>query len=179
MATTTQAALDGGATVKRLLLFTRAAPKHDSQPIDLGRLLRDAAQLTAPRWRDEAQAQGRPITLDVETEQHLTTVGSPARLREVMTNLIFNAVDALPDGGKIHLRVAAAGERAIVEVTDSGLGMSAEVQARVFEPFFTTKGAAGTGLGLAMVFGIVEQHGGQIDICRRQVREPPFASICR
>jgi CheY-like chemotaxis protein len=82
----------------------------------------------------------------------------------MLTNLIFNAVDALPSGGTIGLRVVADRDRAIVEVVDSGLGMSAEVQARVFEPFFTTKGDAGTGLGLAMVFGIVEQHGGRIEV---------------
>src|SRR5207244_6219337 len=82
----------------------------------------------------------------------------------VLTNLIFNAVDALPTGGTIRVRVAAEDGQGIVEIADSGVGMSAEVQARVFEPFFTTKGEAGTGLGLAMVFGIVEQHGGQITV---------------
>jgi CheY-like chemotaxis protein len=85
-------------------------------------------------------------------------------LRELMTNLIFNAVDALPTGGMIRLRVVAEDGQGIVEVVDSGLGMSAEVQKRVFEPFFTTKGEGGTGLGLAMVFGIVEQHGGHIEV---------------
>jgi CheY-like chemotaxis protein len=85
-------------------------------------------------------------------------------LRELMTNLIFNAVDALPKGGTIRLRVRAEDGQGIVEVVDSGLGMTAEVQQRVFEPFFTTKGEGGTGLGLAMVFGIVEQHAGHIDV---------------
>jgi CheY-like chemotaxis protein len=164
MTTTTQAALDGGETVKRLLLFTRAAPEQDSQPVDLSSMVRDAAQLTAPRWRDAAQVEGRHISLHVEAEGHPTIQGSPARLRELMTNLLFNAVDALPTGGTIHLRVVAEAGQGIVEVTDSGIGMSAEVQARVFEPFFTTKGESGTGLGLAMVFGIVEQHGAQIEV---------------
>jgi PAS domain S-box-containing protein len=163
-ATATQAALDGGETVKRLLLFTRAPVAQDRQIVDLSAVVRDVAQLTAPRWRDAAQAEGRPISLHIETAGHPITQGSPARLREAMTNLIFNAVDALPTGGTIRLRVVAEGEHAVIEVTDSGLGMSAEVQARVFEPFFTTKGNAGTGLGLPMVFGIVEQHGGQIDV---------------
>src|SRR6202011_3748598 len=76
----------------------------------------------------------------------------------------FNAVDALPTGGTIGLRVAAEDGHGIVEVVDSGVGMNAKVQARVFEPFFTTKGESGTGLGLAMVFGIVEQHGGHIEV---------------
>jgi signal transduction histidine kinase/CheY-like chemotaxis protein len=164
LTTTTQAALDGGETVKRLLLFTRAAPEQDNKRVDLSSVVRDAAQLTAPRWRDAAQAEGRPISLLIETAGHPPVQGSPGRLRELMTNLIFNAVDALPNGGSIRLRVSAEDGQGIVEVVDSGLGMSAEVQARVFEPFFTTKGEGGTGLGLAMVFGIVEQHGGHIQV---------------
>jgi CheY-like chemotaxis protein len=80
------------------------------------------------------------------------------------TNLIFNAVDALPTGGTIRVRVAVEEGQGLVEVSDSGTGMSAEVQARAFEPFFTTKGTDGTGLGLAMVFGIVQQHEGHIEV---------------
>jgi signal transduction histidine kinase/CheY-like chemotaxis protein len=164
MMTTTQAALDGGETVKRLLQFTRAAPEQDTRRVDLSSVVRDAAQLTAPRWRDAPQAEGRHIRLHIEAEGTPTIQGSPARLRELMTNLIFNAVDALPTGGTIHLRVAAQADQGILEVVDSGLGMSAEVQARVFEPFFTTKGEGGIGLGLAMVFGIVEQHRGHVEV---------------
>jgi CheY-like chemotaxis protein len=88
--------------------------------------------------------------------------GSAAQLRELMTNVIFNAVDALPTGGTIRLTAVAEDGQGIIEIADSGVGMSAEVQARVFEPFFTTKGEAGSGLGLAMVLRIVAQHGGHI-----------------
>jgi PAS domain S-box-containing protein len=164
LATTTQAAMDGGETVKRLLLFTRAAPEQNSQAVDLSKVLSDAAHLTAPRWRDAPQAAGRPIALHVDAHGPATILGSPSQLRELMTNLIFNAVDALPAGGTIRLRVATEDGQAIVEVNDSGVGMSAEVQERVFEPFFTTKGDSGTGVGLAMVFGIVKQHRGHIEV---------------
>jgi CheY-like chemotaxis protein len=164
MATATQAALDGGETVRRLLMSTRAAPKIDSEPMDLSAVIIDAAQLTAPRWRDAARAEGRNISLHVEAECHPTVRGSPGQLRELMTNLIFNAVDALPTGGTIRLRVLVEGGHGIVEIADSGEGMSPEVQERIFEPFFTTKGERGTGLGLAMVFGIVEHHGGHIEV---------------
>src|SRR6266851_4829840 len=164
LTTTTQAALDGGETVKRLLLFTRAPAEHARKQVDLGNMVRDAAHLTAPRWRDAAQAEGRNISLDIEAEGNPTVLGSPPQLRDLMTNLIFNAVDALPTGGSIRLRVEAQAGQAVIEVADSGVGMSAEVQARVFEPFFTTKGEGGTGLGLAMAFGIVEQHCGQIEV---------------
>jgi signal transduction histidine kinase len=161
---TSQAALDGGETVKRLLLFTRAAPDYKTEAVDLGTVLRDAARLTAPHWRDAAQAEGRPISLQIEVAGNPIIQGSRAQLRELMTNLIFNAVDALPTGGAIRLKVVAEGGQGLIEVADSGVGMNAEVQARVFEPFFTTKGEAGTGLGLAMVFRIVEQHGGLIEV---------------
>ena len=164
LTTTTQAALDGGETVKRLLLFSRAAPEQESQRVDLIRLVRDAVQFTAPCWRDEAQLEGRPVDLNIEAVGNPVINGSPAQLRDLMTNLIVNAVEAMPAGGTIHVRVEAQDGQGIIEVADSGQGMSAEAQARVFEPFFTTKGGSGTGLGLAIVFGIVEQHGGQVEV---------------
>ena len=162
--TTTQAAMDGGETVKQLLLYTRGASKHDNRSLDISSVVQDAALLTAPRWREVPRAEGRPISLDVEVDSHPSMQGSPARLRELLINLIFNAVDALPHGGAIHLRVKTEDGRAVIEVADSGIGMSLEVQKRVFEPFFTTKGENGTGLGLAMAFGIVQQHGGDIEV---------------
>jgi DNA-binding response OmpR family regulator/nitrogen-specific signal transduction histidine kinase len=164
LSTTTQAALDGGESVKRLLLFTRAPTEHAGEAVDLTSVVGDAARLTAPRWRDASQAEGRPISLHIEAGGQTIIHGTPGRLRELMTNLIFNAVDALPKGGTIRLRVVTEGDQGIIEITDSGVGMSAEVQAHIFEPFFTTKGESGTGLGLAMAFGIVKQHGGHIEV---------------
>jgi CheY-like chemotaxis protein len=128
----------------------------------VGVVLRDVAQLTEPRWRDAALAEGRPISLYVEVEDGLPVQGSPESLREAFTNLVFNAVDALPDGGRIHLSAHRRGADVEVAIADSGTGISPEVRERVFEPFFTTKGERGTGLGLSMVFGVVERHGGQI-----------------
>ena len=116
------------------------------------------------KWRDAAEAEGRHISLHVEVVDRPVIQGSPGRLRELMTNLIFNAVDALPTGGTIRLTVGVSDAQGVVEVVDSGVGMTTDVQQRVFDPFFTTKGEGGTGLGLAMVFGIVEQHGGHIDV---------------
>jgi CheY-like chemotaxis protein len=164
LTTTTQAALDCSATVKQLLIFTHTSHAQADESIDLSSVVRDAAQLTAPRWRDAAQAQGRPISLDVQADGQPTIHGSPIRLRELMTGLIFNAVDALPAGGEILLRVYSEAAAAIVEVIDSGVGMSDEVQARVFEPGLTVNADGTTGFGLATVFGIVEQQGGRIEV---------------
>lgn len=160
----TQAALDGGDTVKRLLQFARTPSGGESLPIDLTRLARDVAQLTAPRWRDAAQADGRPIALTVEAVGHPVILGTPVALQEALTNLVLNAVDALPRGGAIHLRISQCADRAILEVVDDGIGMAPDVQRHIFEPFFTTKGEGGTGLGLATVFGLVERLGGQIGV---------------
>ncbi len=159
-----QAAVDGGEIVKRMLTFARGRSDGEAEPVDVGALVQEVAQLTAPRWRDAAQAEGRPIHLEIETHEGTTVLGWPAGLREAVTNLILNAVDALPAGGTIRLAARRVGETVELSVADTGVGMRPEIQQRIFEPFFTTKGERGTGLGLAQVFGIVEQQGGQIQV---------------
>lgn len=159
-----RAARDGGETVRQLLTFARGGAEGQAETLDLGSVLREVAQLTAPRWRDASQAAGHPISLQVDVVGETTLVAWPASLREALTNLIFNAVDALPDGGTIRLSARREPTAVIVEVADSGCGMTEEVQSRIFEPFFTTKGERGTGLGLAQVFGAVRQHDGDIRV---------------
>jgi signal transduction histidine kinase len=157
-----QAAMDGAGTVSRLLAFGRPALEGPAELVDLGELLGEVARLTAPRWRDAAQAEGRPIRLDTVVAGSTSIAGWRGSLGAALTNLILNAVDALPAGGAIRLAATRSGDQVIAEVTDTGTGMSPGVQARAFEPFFTTKRGRRTGLGLAMVFGIVERHGGSI-----------------
>jgi CheY-like chemotaxis protein len=120
--------------------------------------------LTQPKWKDQAQAEGKTIDIRAEFKQVPFIAGNEAELREVLTNLIFNAVDAMPEGGAITLRTRPDGERVVLEVSDTGTGMTEEVRQRCLEPFFSTKGDRGTGLGLAMVFGTVQRHEGAIDI---------------
>jgi CheY-like chemotaxis protein/anti-sigma regulatory factor (Ser/Thr protein kinase) len=128
-------------------------------------LLREVAELTAPRWH-AARDIGRGVHLevDVPADGQLLIQGSRSALREALTNLIFNAVDALAEGGTIRLRGASAGDRVLAEVSDTGPGIPPELQARIFEPFFTTKGELGTGLGLAQVSGVVARHGGELTV---------------
>ena len=128
--TVVQAAMDGANTVKRLQTFARPRQEGPPRRVDAGELLREVAKLTAPRWRDAAQAQGQPIHVEVETEGQPLVEGGPSSLREALTNLVFNAVDALPHGGTIRLAARQTGERVELAVADSGLGMSAETQAR-------------------------------------------------
>ena len=162
--TIAQAAHDGGETVKRLLTFARGEPEARREAIDIATMLEEVARLTAPRWRDSSQIENRVIRLTVETEADLHVLGTPHLLREALTNLIFNAIDALPYGGTIALTGVRDGTDVVIRVTDSGIGMSREVQSRVFEPFYTTKGERGSGLGLSLVHGIVESQGGTIRV---------------
>jgi PAS domain S-box-containing protein len=159
-----RAAVDGGTLVSRLLTFARGQPDGPAEPVPLAVLLANAGHLTAPRWRDAALAEGRTITLTVDAAPDLMVTGWPASLREALVNLIFNAVDALPDGGTIRLGAHQEGRIVTVEVQDSGIGMSPEVQAQALQPLFTTKGERGTGLGLTQVANAVKQHGGNLAI---------------
>ncbi len=165
-----RAAKDGAETVRRLQGFARM--EHDSPmtEVRLDMLARDAIDITRPRWRDVAQSRGASIEVVRQLQAVTPLAGRPAELREVLTNLIINAVDALPKGGKIMVntyddKVAGDGAGFVVaEVADSGTGMPPDVRARIFDPFFTTKGEQGTGLGLAVSLGIIQSHGGQIEV---------------
>jgi CheY-like chemotaxis protein len=162
---TARAAFEGGKALRGLLSFVRTQDlMAEIERIDVAEALHDIARLTSPRWRDNSQAEGRPIKLQVKAEPGCWINGSPAELREAITNLIFNAVDALPHGGGIVLHTRRQGEHVVMEVIDTGTGMPPEVQKRVFDPFFTTKGEHGTGLGLPQVLAIVEKHGGTIEL---------------
>ena len=174
LAVVAQAAHDGGETLRRLLAFSRNRVEGVAERVDMAALLREVARLTAPGWRDAPEAEGRHISLHVEASGDTTIQGWPSGLREAMTNLVFNAVDALPEGGTIRLSARREGDEVVVECADSGIGMTPEVQARVFEPFFTTKGEKGTGLGLAMVFAIVKQHDGEVSVSSVERRGTTF-----
>jgi len=160
-----RAALDGAATVRRLQDFTRVRTDRTSQPVDLTAVVEDCLSLTRGRWRDEAARKGQRYELVTQLAPVPPVAGQASELREALTNVILNALDAMPEGGTLTLltHADAAGD-VQVEVRDTGHGMSEEVRARIFDPFFTTKGVRGVGLGLSVVYGIVQRHGGRIEI---------------
>ncbi len=159
------ASLDAAETVARLRMFHRPAGSTEQrQPIRLGEIITQAITFTRPRWQVLSQRRGSPIECVSEIAAIAPISGNPAELREMLTNLIFNAVEAMPQGGTILLRTRNEPEHVILEVRDHGIGMSEEVKRRCMEPFFTTKNDAGAGLGLSMVYGIVERHGGTMKI---------------
>jgi signal transduction histidine kinase len=165
LATILTAAEDAGKIVRRLRDFYRPEKAEEERlPIDLNQLIEQAVELTRPRWQTQAGSSGRKITFRTELGSIPTIMGEPAELREMLTNLIFNAVDALPQGGAITIATSAEGETVALRLSDTGTGMTEDVRLRCLEPFFSTKGESGTGLGLAMVFGTVQRHTGTIEI---------------
>jgi PAS domain S-box-containing protein len=159
------AAQDAAGVVGRLREFSRPSTASDKlPPVQLNDLVAQAISLSQPRWRDQAQASGQTIRVSAELGQVPMIGGRAAELREALTNLIINAVDAMPMGGTLTLRTRLEESMVAVEVSDTGTGMAPDVKDRIFDPFYTTKGDRGTGLGLAMVQGIVEQHQGEISV---------------
>jgi signal transduction histidine kinase len=159
------AAKDAANVVSRLREFYRS--KDDDEKfttVNLKKLVEQAVTLTQPKWKDQAQAAGATVRVMPDLSPVPPVAGDESALREVLTNLIFNAVDAMPGGGTITVRTRNTGDSAVIEIADTGTGMTGEVRQRCLEPFFSTKGERGTGLGLAMVFGIVQRHGGRLDI---------------
>ncbi len=136
-------------------------------PIDLNQIITQAIDLTRARWSNMALERGMVVHVQSELAPDLPKMlGAEHEVRDAITNLILNAVDALPEGGKITL-TTRADERdgqVIAEVHDTGVGMSETTRSRCLEPFFTTKGERGTGLGLPMVFGMAQRHGGELEI---------------
>jgi signal transduction histidine kinase len=159
------AARDASTLVGQLRRFSRSGDAEEiHQPVNLNWLIEQAVSFTKPKWDSQAFSAGSRIHVEVDLQEVPVILGDAARLRDAVTNLIFNAVDAMPKGGTLTLRTRAEGQDVLLEVSDTGIGMTEEVRRSCFEPFFTTKGQNGTGLGLAMVYGIAQHHSGTIAI---------------
>jgi signal transduction histidine kinase len=159
-----RAALDAADTVRRIQAFSQAGHGTTAAPIDLNETVRESIDVTRSRWEHGAQVRGAGIAMVFEPGALPPVSGRNAELREVLTNLILNAVDALPAGGRVAIRTWSEAGRAVVSVSDSGAGMPDDVRARAFEPFFSTKGVRRLGLGLAVAYGLVGSHGGDISL---------------
>jgi signal transduction histidine kinase/CheY-like chemotaxis protein len=155
---------DGAKTVKRIQDFARQRRDHDFELVSVDQILMDASEITRPRWKNCAEASNIHITLDLQIGSNAMVMGDDSELREVLVNMVFNAIDAMPEGGTLTLSSRTLGEKVLIKVVDSGVGMYPEVRSRIFDPFFTTKGKAGLGLGLAVSFGIIRRHAGNIEV---------------
>ena len=153
--------------ISRLRLFYRKkdGSESDLQTIDLRKLIDNVVEITRPRWQDLAQKSGITINMELDIPRtNPTMIGLKSEIREALVNLIFNAVDAMPEDGTITLRVIEIGREMVLEVEDTGKGMTEEQKQKCLEPFFTTKGNRGSGLGLSSVFGSMERHNGTMEI---------------
>jgi signal transduction histidine kinase/ActR/RegA family two-component response regulator len=155
---------DGAKTVKRIQDFARQRRDHDFEPISVDQILFDVSEITRPRWKDRAEASNVQISLDLQIRSKAKVMGDESELREVLVNMVFNAVDAMPEGGQLTLAAEDVDNSVIISVGDTGSGMPVEIKSRIFDPFFTTKGKAGMGLGLAVSFGIIRRHEGSVEV---------------
>jgi len=159
-----QAGLDAVTVLKRLGLFYRGPdPSQLNEEIDLKEMIEQLPLLTRPKWYDQAQLRGIEYDFQLDLTEVPPIVGNASELRTVFTNLVFNAIDAMPDGGTINFELFARGNTVMIEVTDTGVGMSEQQAAHCLEPFYSTK-VEKSGLGLSVCHGIVKQHGGAIEI---------------
>ena len=159
------AAEDSAKIVARLREFYRYREESDLfTPVSLNDLIQQIISLTQPRWKDQAQANDVYITIKTELQNIPTISGSEAELREMLLNVVFNAIDAIPSRGTIIFRTSMHDGCALLQIVDDGTGMTEEVRSRCLEPFFSTKDERGTGLGLGIVYGIIRRHDGSIDI---------------
>ncbi|HXM36478.1 MAG TPA: PAS domain S-box protein, partial [Pyrinomonadaceae bacterium] len=169
------AAQDAAATVRRIQTFARKSSAKEFELLDVRALLNDAVEITRTRWHNEARLRGLDYQVTLEAKEGLFANGSASELREVFVNLIVNAVDAMPQGGRLVITCDRAGEHLKLGFADTGLGMPEDVREKVFEPFFSTKGAQGTGLGLSVSYSIIERHGGSIRVQSEIGRGTTFA----
>jgi PAS domain S-box-containing protein len=160
----TQAVADCSQTLRRLLDFSRRDAKRDRSSVDLSELVTSSVEIGRPKWQSDSTHRGGTIEVRMDAAKPVHTLGDSAELREVVLNMIFNAVDAMPQGGTIEVGTRVEGKTARFWVADTGAGMKADVIARIFEPFYSTKGERGTGLGLSASHGIIENHGGDINV---------------
>jgi signal transduction histidine kinase/ActR/RegA family two-component response regulator len=157
-----KSAEDGAHIIRRIQDFARQRPSREFEPVSVAELLKDACEMTRPRW--ESRSEFSPIRFALHADCKAFVKGDPVELREVLVNMIYNAVDAMPSGGEVRVTSQENRDRVVLSISDTGTGMGPEVKQRLFDPFFTTKGKAGTGMGLAVSFGIIRRHEGTIDV---------------
>jgi len=157
-----KSATDGATILSRIHEFAKARPDMAFRPTDLNLVVEDSLELTKSYWKDKAFLSGIQIEVKKELKAKGRVLGDATELKEVLTNLIFNAVDAMPKGGSLTLKTEEDKESIFLTVEDTGGGMTEEVKSKIFVPFFTTKGEEGTGLGLSLAHGIITRHRGEI-----------------
>jgi signal transduction histidine kinase/ActR/RegA family two-component response regulator len=156
-----KSAEDGAHIIRRIQDFARKQPSRKFQTVSVAALMKDVCEMSRPRWE---RIEGPQIRVALVADCTASVMGDAVELREVLVNMIYNAIDAMPSGGEIRMSSQEVNGRVVLTIADSGTGMTPEVKSRLFDPFFTTKGKGGTGMGMAVSFGIIRRHNGSIDV---------------
>ena len=156
--------LDGAETVKRIQNFGRQEQPNTFEGIDINELLKEVIEITSSKWRDDCLKAGIRIQVHGKFDSLPPVLGHSADLKELFTNLILNAVDAMPKGGVITIETKREKDLVAIYCRDEGIGIDEETKKRIFDPFFTTKGMEGNGLGLSIAYDIVRRHRGDISV---------------
>ncbi len=159
-----RAASDGASLVRKIQQYIRNEKAERAESVSLHVIAEEVLTLTRPYWYNEPRRRGISIRVDTTLRPVPSILGAPTELREVLVNLVLNAVQAMPAGGTLTLATARRDRATVVEIGDTGVGMTESVRRRAFEPLFTTKGASGSGMGLTMSQGIVQEHNGRIEV---------------
>ncbi len=159
-----QVALEGAWVVRRFQDFSRTRPSRPFQPVDLNQLVEEIANSARSRWSQQLAARGITGEVHAETGPVPLVSGDTAELRQVLTSIALNALDAMPEGGTLTFRTGREGGRVFCQVADTGIGMTEQVRLHIFDPFFTTKREKGKGFGLSGAYSIVDRHGGEITV---------------
>jgi len=161
-----KAASNAAQTVRRLRKFYRPRENDVFKNVDLNSVVNDAVSMTAPRWQQEAAAVSKNIDVKTHLDEIPDISGNEGELNEVLTNLIFNAVDAITDtaDGAIEISTYSDNDSVVLKFSDNGKGMSETTKQWCFDPFYSTKGPDGSGLGLATIQGIIQRHNGDIEV---------------
>jgi CheY-like chemotaxis protein len=157
-----KSAEDGAHIIRRIQDFARKQPSRRFQMVSVATLMKDVCEMSRPRW--ESRVDGPQIRVALVADCTASVMGDAVELREVLVNMIYNAIDAMPSGGEIRMGSQEVNGRVVLMIADNGTGMTPEVKSRLFDPFFTTKGKGGTGMGMAVSFGIIRRHNGSIDV---------------
>ena len=165
---------DAAKTVRRLQDFARVRVDHVREAVDVNELVTGALHMVESRLLEIKELQGITIDIALDLNEAPPVEGDASELREALVNIIFNAIDAMPQGGKITIQSKQEEDQILLSIGDTGVGISDDIKGRIFDPFFTTKGRKGSGLGLSVTYGIITRHRGTIDFQSREGQGATF-----
>lgn len=155
---------EAAETVSKLVKFYSPIQRASEQVLDLKTLIADVIDMTHPRWKNEAQAEGRTIYVNFDAPDSCFVLGHYDALQEMIINLLFNAVDAIEEKGEIQIRVHEEADEVVIEVSDNGRGMNEDMRQHCMEPFKTSRTTKGSGLGMSIVYGVVQKYHGRMTV---------------